>query len=445
MISGALSSLGLPRPGAQNVRLVLLCALWCTGCGPCDATPEQVCEPECPRGFVCDTQGQCVSSALPLVSPGALGFPGRGVRLQRANATEAWISAIDPKEGRILIGRFRGQLPDQMTVLSEDVRPGTGRLAMVAGATTISLAWIDSQGFYTLATRSFEAGATWGIEKVGFSKGQLPAYGATDDFDLLIEPSGEPLFVFRDRRSNRLLWAARSREDAASWTQGVVDEKSSREPLCNDAIRAQRGQGVGYGPRLIATSQGTAVVYHDADCGDLRFAQRTVQGRWQVDVLDTGGDTRPGERISGVSPSVAVDAKGVLWVAYHDASRVQLMVTTLDGGKIKKSVVDRGERLSLESQRQKTIVGATSALRLGEQGAPRVVYFDGTETGLMGARPMSETTGRGWTTRLIDGAGIVGVSADHVQLDSGQWVIATEALVPTKDGLQSVLRTYVED
>ena len=432
---------GLPR-----ARLPWLCLLLGAGCGPCDpAAVEQTCEPACPAGFVCQEEGQCVSRALPLVGPTGLGFPGRGVRLQRASPTEAWVGVIDPNQGRVLVGRLAMQVPEQMTLLSDDVRAGTGHLAMATSATTIALAWIDAKGVYTLATRPLEAGESWGVEKVAFSRGQSPSYGATDDFDLRLEPGGEPLLVFRDRRSNRLLWSARSREDTAIWAWGAVDEKSVRDPLCTEALRAQRGLGVGYGPRLVATPQGTAVVYHDADCGDLRFAQRTAQGRWQVDVIETGGDTTPGDRISGVSPSAAIDAKGVLWIAYHDASRLQLGVTTLDGGKIRKSVVDQGERLSLESQRQKKIVGAFPVLRLGEQGTPRVVYFDGTETALMSAEVVGSAAAQGWTTSVIDATGIVGVSSDQVQLDTGQWVTAAEQLMPTPQGLQSVLRVYVEE
>ncbi len=153
------------RQGATRMRVapwLVVCALVASGCSDCDPNPSSsVCAPACATGFVCEEATRvCVSDSL---TPWTLAIPGRGARVVWFDG--AYLAAgLASSEGAVVVG---DPLADSGALSLTTTARGP-RLALdELDGEGISLAWIDEDGFYRVASR--EAGqpeSRWSVDVV---------------------------------------------------------------------------------------------------------------------------------------------------------------------------------------------------------------------------------------------------------------------------------------
>jgi hypothetical protein len=150
-----------------------------------------------------------------------------------------------------------------------------------------------------------------------------------------------------------------------------------------------------------APNQAPVVAYYDRTTGDLKVSKFDVQtGQFAAPQLLDGAGTVD----AGWSPSVAVDASGVVHVAYAGATATSLKYVT-DAAGAQPQVVDSGYRVdgtTVDGLPKPTFhfVGADAGLVLAPDG-PRIVYQDATTQELLVTQQQSDGS---WTRTSIAGA-----------------------------------------
>lgn len=397
---------------ATLIMSVAIAAVRCDVRG-CTDPKEDACQPRCDEGFVCDEQtNRCVTGVLAPYE-GAV-VPGRGVRVVLVDGRVLFAS-IDPVEQAIVVG-FADEEPLRPRILSRGVRAESHTVRVASGGGVVAVVWLGEDGFYRLATRPVADGATWSIEvvRLAATESASPSYQATQDVDVSLDNEGAASLFFRDRVEGALLRVTPSPEDQM-WVREVVDDGGADgADTCPEELRQVRRRGVGHDPFALYAQETSYVAYHDADCGDLRLARRATSGQWLVSVLDRGGAPAT-ERITGVAPSLALDASGRPAISYLDASRGRLMFGAFVNESFAAETVDPGVGFARTSQRPKKIVGAYSTLSFDLGGQPVVTYFDAGEQDLLRARAAVDEAGRRqWRRDVLAEEGIVGFFADHV-------------------------------
>ena len=333
----------------------------CGGCEPATNAPD--CDPACGQGFVCNhSLNVCTSGAL----EGLDGAPGgRAARVIYVDGRPL-VASISPDQRIISVGAVD---PQDLTrtdwrVLSRTVRPSSARLAVATNRERVAVAWIDQDNAFRVATRAATGSPNWSIEpikSVEFNNDIINLYNATDDFDVALDQEGNPEIAFRDRRERALFSLTRADSNSgARWHMQLIDDgTTARSSACDQSVRALRRRGLGYEPDLLQLADQRWVLYHDADCGDLRFARATNESNdWEVRVLDHGSEglsDAQGQMITGRYPSGAIDAAGRLGISYQDVSRARLMfgLYSPELNVFSSQIVDPGEEIALTGQRAK--------------------------------------------------------------------------------------------
>ena len=433
------------KPGAL---ILAIASLFAVSCERCQTEPSPVCQPECSRGFVCDEDRNICLAANLTTYEGEPG--GRAARVTLVER-RPFVALIQPTESLVLIG-YADEREPSFEILSQNVRPGTSRVAVAVGGGKLSVAWIGDRGFYRIATRELtgeDAGA-WSIELVRAVEGDemVPTYQSTDDFDLEIDADGRRAIVFRDRSTRALQWL-RERADVTNWTLGVIDDGlTAGVDACPESTRQEQRRGLGIEPDLVFAQDTFYVAYHDADCGDLRLARLGPSGRWLISVLDRGSeDATPTTWTTGRFPSLAIDALGRPAVSYQDLSRGRLLFGVLDGEDFASEVVDPGWGVARTTQRPKKIVGAFSTLGYDNDEQPFITYFDAGEANLMRARALvvdGEGDQRVWAREVLESRGLVGFFSHHVFSSTLGLTVVGERLLPGQNGMRSELVIVTE-
>ena len=149
-------------------------------------------------------------------------------------------------------------------------------------------------------------------------------------------------------------------------------------------------------------NQAPVVAYYDRGSGDLKLAKFNAQaGQFAAaKVLDGSSGVD-----AGWTPSVAVDAKGVVSVAYVDATANDLKYITDATGALPQ-VIDDGYRVDGQTvdglpKPVLHFVGNDASIVLSPSGAPFVAYQDATTQELLLAQQQANGT---WTHTSIAGA-----------------------------------------
>lgn len=173
----------------------------------------------------------------------------------------------------------------------------------------------------------------------------------------------------------------------------------------------------GWYASLALDREGVAVASYDPAYGDLVVAHFDPSGaRTSFDYVDgfpldgpiianpegpRGGRDQPGPQV-GEHASMAVDAGGILHVAYYDRTESRLKYANNSGGLWKTSVIDEDGN-----------VGLYTSIAIGQDGTPHVAYMmvEGTvapdplrRTGLKYASASSSipTTSADWRISVVD-------------------------------------------
>jgi hypothetical protein len=191
---------------------------------------------------------------------------------------------------------------------------------------------------------------------------------------------------------------------AADWQTWVVDQAAL--PPVDPATPAVYPLPEGLGLFVDAArlpNQAPVVAYYDRAMGDLKVAKFNVQsGEFAAaKVLDGSGGLD-----AGWSPSIAIDAEGVVHVAYVGTTADDLKYLT-DAANAVPEVVDDGYRQAGTTvdglpRPEFHFVGDDAGLVLPPGGgAPLVVYQDATTQELLLAQKQADGT---WTHESIAGA-----------------------------------------
>jgi hypothetical protein len=187
--------------------------------------------------------------------------------------------------------------------------------------------------------------------------------------------------------------------------------------------------------------QSPVVAYYDRASGDLKIAKFDVQaGQFAAPRTLDGSNGVD----AGWTPSVAVDAKGVVNIAYVGATINDDLRYITDAAGAKPQVIDNGYRLDGANvdglpTPDFHFVGNNATLVLSPGGAPSVVYQDATTQELLVAQKASDGT---WTHTSIAGGtepwpGGYGFFASGA-MGNGQLVMSTWVInLPDQDGTNS--------
>jgi hypothetical protein len=190
---------------------------------------------------------------------------------------------------------------------------------------------------------------------------------------------------------------------ANDWHFWVVDTGMvpAQDPNNPDPYPLPEGLGLFIDSTRNPTNQAPVVAYYDRQNGDLKVSKfNTTSGQFDVaKVLD--GTTVD----AGWSPTVAVDAQGVVHVAYVNATTDDLDYITDDAGAMRE-IVDDGYRIVGQSpdglpKPEFHFVGDDAGIVLPPDGQPLVVYQDATTQELLLAKRQPNGM---WTHISIAGA-----------------------------------------
>jgi hypothetical protein len=365
----------------------------------------------------------CVSDSL---TPWTLAMPGRGARVAWFDG--AYLAAgLASGEGAVVVG---DPLADD-GALSLTATARGPRLALDAlDGEGVSLAWVDDDGFYRVASRaSGEPESRWSVDVVRSEMNeQTPSYIATSDFTLVQGPDGLRALIFRDARSGTLRHASSTQ---GAWTIEQVDDGAGSTERCGSSASVVAREP---SAALDPSSGDLYVAYHDGICGALKLARRGASS-WTVDTIDQG-DALPGaaRAVTGRAPSLALTAEGEVAVSYQDRTRGRLYYTRQRLGVWDRELVDRGEGFAQTGQRPKNVVGAFSSLTFDANGAPAIAYFD---SGAAATR-LATRGAEGWSTSELDGDGLVGLFVATARSPAGG-VVVSERVTPGEGGLTSTM------
>jgi hypothetical protein len=436
----------------------------------CDTTETPDCTPACTGGRVCDAVTKsCVS---PQLTPFEGAAPGRSVRLGVVDG-RAYLAAIEPEQGLLLIGAATASEPPEMYVLGKLARPAGKKLALATSSTTVAVAWLGSDSRYRVAIHRIEdAPNHWSILDSpggGVVEGSdVEEYRGSEHFDLAVDRLGMEQgaaadgsqrlrLVFHDARTHALreLSAPLGPQRVSGtldWDILTIDDPAEQrdEMLCPQAQRERVGLGLGYEPDIISRAGSTYVAYRDADCGDLRLARR-FDGKWRVSVVDTGDFEREDDLaltrgVTGKFASIAVDSQGNLAIAYFDATRGQLVVAVERAGRFITEVADPGFEIDASSRERKHLVGGFASLIFDADDIPWIAYMDATTARLRLAHRTRkfEIDGR-WVQRTLDAAAPTGFSASMGFSAELGMIVVAEHLQPGPDGVDSSLHFLDEE
>lgn len=189
----------------------------------------------------------------------------------------------------------------------------------------------------------------------------------------------------------------------ADWMFWVVDSAPlpAEDPNSPDIYPLPEGLGL-FVDLARAPNQAPVVAYYDRAGGQLKVSKfdLTTGQFGSPTVLDGGGNVD-----AGWSPSVAVDAQGVVHLAYVDSSNDDLVYTT-DAMSAIREIVDDGRRIVGTTEDglpkpENHFVGDDASLVLANAGmTPVIIYQDATTQELL----MAIKTPTGWDRRSIAGA-----------------------------------------
>lgn len=155
------------------------------------------------------------------------------------------------------------------------------------------------------------------------------------------------------------------------------------------------------------------LTWHDPQLRNLKYAVRDTAGKWSAaEIVDHRLD-------AGIYPSLAVDSRNGVGIAYTDGDNGDLEYAYFNGSEWSRSTVD-----------WKGSTGHYPSLAFSRKDAPFISYYDRTKGDLKLAGPDNAKVGA-WTITTIDSAGDVGrfssLALDPARPTSTKWAIAYES------------------
>ena len=190
---------------------------------------------------------------------------------------------------------------------------------------------------------------------------------------------------------------------AADWQFWIVDSAPLPPPDPNNPNIYPLPEGLGlFVDSTRMPNQAPVVVYYDRSNGDLKLAKFNVQsGQFGASVRLDGANVD-----AGWSPSVAVDAMGVVHVAYVGSTQDDLKYITDKAGAMPQ-IVDNGYRLVGQTvdglpKPEFHFVGDDASLVLANGTFPMIAYQDATTQELLLATKQADGS---WTRITVAGGG----------------------------------------
>lgn len=327
-----------------------------------------------------------------------------------------WVDGVPPGPVTVPGGKIRGGIADN----GPDVGMYTSIAVGADGAPMVSYFDRDAASL-KFAQR---VNGAWHTHVVDAGTGALPAGGAGALVGMytsltLRSDDGRPGIAYlahvadsRGRRAEVRFASAQTPHPSApgDWQFWVVDSAPlpPDDPAKPSLYPLPEGLGLFIDSARLP-SQAPVVVYYDRSNGDLKLAKFNPQtGQFGAPrVLDGSGGVD-----AGWSPSVAVDAKGVVDVAYVGTSADDLKFVTDAPGAV-PTVIDDGYRIDGQTADGKPrpvfhFVGADAGLVLPPGGPAMVVYQDATTEELLLA---TQQPGGTWSHVTIAGADAGATSA----------------------------------
>lgn len=447
-IAGSLRAYGIWRQVAR-VRVLPTIAVWVglsvtlslvPGCD-CGKNAGKACETEtdcgedfCPPGEIAFCiEGQCICSDD--IAIGRLG-PYSDVAVGSDGAI--WVSAYHQQYGDLVVAQVNpqvGRIPDEswewvdgipegpVIVPQSKFRRGIAAKGEDVGMYTSIAVAPDGTPMVTYFDRdtaslkfSARVGGVWQSHTIETGSGTLGEAGALIGMYTSISlrsDDGRPGVAYlahvadttMGKRAEVRFAASQAAvpTSAADWMTWVVDTAPLPPEDPNNPNIYPLPEGLGLFVDLARLpNQAPVVVYYDRTAGDLKVAKFDNQtGQFAPAViLDGGGDVD-----AGWSPSIAVDAQGVVHVAYVDASNDDLVYIT-DAMNAQREIVDDGRRIVGTTadglpKPEYHFVGEDASLVLANAGVtPIIIYQDATTQELL----QVTKTSTGWDRVSVAGA-----------------------------------------
>ena len=412
---------------AMSLQPGCSCGGTATGMAP-DATPTcqtaTDCTEPCPPGaqpFCTDHMCSCSSDII----PGRIG-PYSDVAI--APDGTIWVSAYAQSHGDLVVAKATGgRIPDAawewvdgvpdgpIAVPGATIRGGIDEAGPDVGMyTSIAVGpdGVPMVSYFDHDTASLKlaqrVGGTWQTHVVDAGDGDATLVGMYTSLTLRSD-DGRPGIAYLahvkdDKGSHAEVRFASAQSAhpgaAADWQTWVVDT-APLPAMMSTTYPLPDGLGL-FIDSARMPNQAPVVAYYDRTKGDLKVAKFNVQaGAFATaQVLDGSNGVD-----AGWSPSIAIDAQGVIHVAYVGATADDLKYVT-DASGASPEVIDDGYRTAGTTvdglpKPEFHFVGDDAGLVLPPGGDPLVVYQDATTQELLLADKHADGT---WTHESIAGA-----------------------------------------
>lgn len=217
---------------------------------------------------------------------------------------------------------------------------------------------------------------------------------------MAVTPEGQPAIAYYDRTMDALGYAVGEidKDGEVTWTREEVDSYPDENGL-------NPGDAGRYASMAIDARGQVWIAYQDTSNGVLKVAHK-ADGVWDVKMADVGGGSKPD---AGYWASLALDASGNPVVAHYDQGQGTLRVARWNGSAFAGAVVSEGEDYTPADTGDGATpvpanVGEYARLLIGADGTEYLAYYDRA----WGTLRLASGTGGAYTISTVDDAGDVG-------------------------------------
>lgn len=231
---------------------------------------------------------------------------------------------------------------------------------------------------------------------------------------MAVTDEGKPAISFYDREKGALAYGVGElKGETLDWTFAAVDGYP-------DDVGLDPGDRGKYTSLAIDADGRTWIAYHDATAGILRVATCPKNGgAWELIVGDTGTGASP---VTGKFASLALDPAGSPVIAHYQADKQVLRVVHHDGTGFAGETVDEGTDYVAQDSGESDIaadVGKYASIAIGADGTEYIAYYDAAH----GDLKLATGTAGSYTITTVDSVGDVGAWPD-VLIDGDSLIIS---------------------